>query len=122
MLFCQNNDTARCHIQYLDKTLNKQVHYFADEGGYYQGGNRALINYLDSIRIPHRDFKQHSVKFTFVVDTDGKLKAFTKAHGTFNAFEKAYIKKMKKCRWIPAQCAHQLIPLLVVWVHHWEFD
>lgn len=102
---------------YLDTTLRKQVYLFADRKAEFPGGEKAMVQFVQSnLKYPSSGLTPNGTVFIeFVVDENGNIsrKAIRRSvHKELDAEALRVIDRLPK--FIPAQCDGKSVPFLMV--------
>jgi len=102
---------------YLDTTLRKQVYLFADRKAEFPGGEKAMVQFVQSnLKYPSGGLTLNGTVFIeFVVDENGNIsrKAIRRSvHKELDAEALRVIDRLPK--FIPAQCEGKNVPFLIV--------
>ena len=102
---------------YLDTALKKQVYLFADRKAEFPGGEKAMVQFVQSnLKYPSGGLNLNGTVFIeFVVDENGNIsrKAIRRSvHKELDAEALRVINRLPK--FIPAQCDGKSVPFLMV--------
>lgn len=102
---------------YLDTTLRKQVYLFADKKSEFPGGEKAMVQFVQSnLKYPSGGLILNGTVFIeFVVDENGNISRKAIRRSLHKELDAAALRVMDRLpKFIPAQCDGKSVPFLMV--------
>ena len=102
---------------YLDTTLRKQVYLFADRKAEFPGGEKAMVQFVQSnLKYPSGGLTLNGTVFIeFVVDENGNISRKAIRRSVHKELDAEALRVMDRLpKFIPAQCEGKAVPFLMV--------
>ncbi len=102
---------------YLDTTLRKQVYLFADRKAEFPGGEKAMVQFVQSnLKYPSGGLTLNGTVFIeFVVDENGNISRKAIRRSVHKELDAEALRVMDRLpKFIPAQCEGKNVPFLIV--------
>lgn len=102
---------------YLDTALKKQVYLFADQKAEFPGGEKAMIQFIQSnVKYPSGIIEVNGTVFIeFIINENGNIERKAIRRSVHKSVDEEALRVINKLpKFIPAQCDGKAVPFLMV--------